>query len=225
MVDALDLEQVQRFPDVLRRTFLAGMGDGAETLRTRLVEHPLKLARRVADFRAVEADGDERIAERHGLLQGLERFFLGQMTEEAEDQPVADAQLLLAVPERGLDASDHHVEGNAAVGVGLRVEERLDVDYALRLALLQVGPGQVVEVLLAAQHVRAGIVEIEEFLQVVEGVGLAQGLDVGPGQHDAVAFGEGEQQLRLQRAFEVQVQFRLGQRVDPFVHGEVSLSG
>ena len=132
---------------------------------------------------------------------------------------------LLAVLQRGADAGEHHLEGNAAIGVGLRVEERLDVDDVLRLALLQVGPGQVVEVLLGAQHVGAGVVKVEEFLQVVEGVGLAQGLDVVPGQGDAVALGEGEQQLRLQGTFQVQVQFGLGQGVEPFVHGVGSRSG
>ena len=59
-------------------------------------------------------------------------------------------------------------EGNAAIGVGLRVEERLDVDDVLRLALLQVGPGQVVEVLLGAQHVGAGVVEVEEFCRLLK---------------------------------------------------------
>lgn len=173
----------------------------------------------------VEAYGDEGVAERQGLVEGFLCLFLAEVAEEAEDQPVADAQLLLAVTQRGTDAGEHHLEGNAAVGVGLRVEERLDVDHVLRLALLQVGPGQVVEVLLAAQHVGASVVEVEEFLQVVEGVGLTQGLDVVPGQGDVVALGEGEQQFRLQGTFQVQVQFGLGQGVEPFVHGVGSRSG
>jgi len=54
-------------------------------------------------------------------------------------------------------------------------------------------------------------------LQVVEGVGLAQGFDVVPRQRNLVALGQGEQQLRLQRAFQVQVQFSLGQGVEPIV--------
>ncbi|MOA26602.1 hypothetical protein D3C78_1474080 [compost metagenome] len=56
----------------------------------------------------------------------------------------------------------------------------------------------------------------------MEGIGPAQAVHVGPGQGDLVAFGEGEQQLGLQRALQVQVQFGLGQGVDPGVH-EVAL--
>src|SRR5450830_1809308 len=88
-----------------------------------------------------------------------------------------------------------------------------------RLAAQQVGPGQVVEVLGGAQHVGALVIEVEEFLQVVEGIGLAQGVHIVPRQGDLVAFGQGKQQLRLQRAFQVQVQFCLGQGIEPVVHG------
>ncbi|MNS31302.1 hypothetical protein D3C72_633540 [compost metagenome] len=109
--------------------------------------------------------------------------------------------------------------------MGLRVEERFGVDHVLRLAALQVGPGQVVEVLLGAQHVGALVIQVEELLQVVEGIGTAQGLHIGPGQGDLVALGQGEQQLGLQRAFQVQVQFGLGQGVQPVIHGGSSRSG
>ena len=111
------------------------MGDGEEAFAAGAVEDPLELARRMPDFRAVEADGDEGVAERQRLVEGFLRLFLAEVAEEAEDQPMADAQQLLAVLQRGADAGEHHLEGNAAIGVGLRVEERLDVDDVLRLAL------------------------------------------------------------------------------------------
>ncbi|MDT4829345.1 hypothetical protein FQZ97_627620 [compost metagenome] len=225
VVDAFDLEQVQGFPDVLRRTFLARVGDGEEALAAGAVEHPLELARRVALLRAVQAHGNEGVAVGQGLVQGLLRFFFGEVAEEAQDQPGADAQLLAAVLQRLADAGQHHLEGDAPVGMGLGIEEGLGVDHVLRLAALQVGPGQVVEILLGAQHVGAGVVEVEELLQVVEGVRLAQGLHVGPGQGHLVALGQGEQQFGLQGTFQVQVQFSLGQGVQPVVHGGFSLSG
>ncbi|MNE28649.1 hypothetical protein D3C80_1220960 [compost metagenome] len=218
MVDALDLEQVDGFPDVLGRTFFTGVGNGQEAFAAGAVEDALELARRVAHFRAVQAYGDKGIAKRQGLVEGLVRFVFAQVAQEAQDQAAADAQLLLAILERSADAIEHHFEGNAAIGVGLRVEERLGMDHVLRLAAQQVGPGQVVEVLLGAQHVGALVVEVEKLLQVVERIGRAQGFDVVPGQGDLVAFGQGEQQLGLQRSFQVQVQFCLGQRVKPVVH-------
>ncbi|MNT62702.1 hypothetical protein D3C72_2004500 [compost metagenome] len=109
--------------------------------------------------------------------------------------------------------------------MGLRIEERFGVNHVLFFAAQQIGPGQVVEILGGAQHVGTSVIEVEELLQVVEGVGAAQCLDVAPGQFDPVALGQGEQQLGFQRTFQVQVQFGLGQRGDPVVHDEVSLSG
>ena len=116
------------------------------------------------------------------------------------------------------DAVEHHFERHATVGVGLWVEERFGVNHILRLAAQQVRPGQVIEILGGAQHVGALVIQVEKLLQVVEGVSLAQGFDIAPRQGDLVAFGQGEQQLRLQRAFQVQVQFCLGQGVQPIVH-------
>ncbi|MCY1418272.1 hypothetical protein D9M71_338270 [compost metagenome] len=198
MVDTFDLQQVEGFPDVLGRAFFASMGNGDEAFATGAVEHPLELAGRVAHLRAVQAYGNERIAERQGLIEGLVRFILAEVAQEAEDQAAADAQLFAAILERLADAVEHHFESNAAVGVGLRVEEGFGVDHVLGLAALQVGPGQVVEVLLGAQHIRALVIQVEELLQVVEGIGTAQGLHIGPGQGDLVALGQGEQQLWLQ---------------------------
>lgn len=222
VVDALDLQQVQGFPDVLRRAFFTGVGDGQEAFAARAVEYPLELARRVAHFRTVQAHGDECIAKRQRLVEGLLRLFFAQVAQETEDQAAGDAQLLLAIFECAGDAVEHHFERHATVGVGLRVEEGFGVDHVLFFAAQQVGPGQVVEVLGGAQHVGALVVQVEEFLQVVEGVGLAQGLDVAPGQGDLVAFGQGEQQFRFQGTFQVQVQLGLGQGVQPVIHGVVS---
>jgi hypothetical protein len=57
-------------------------------------------------------------------------------------------------------------------------------------ALLEVGPGHVEEVLLLQQHAGAGVVDVQEALQVCEGVGRAQRLHAGVGQRHAVAPGQ-----------------------------------
>jgi hypothetical protein len=54
-----------------------------------------------------------------------------------------------------------------------RITTSKGMHHVLRLALEQVGPGQVEEVLLGAQHVGAAVIQVEEFLQVVEGVSRA----------------------------------------------------
>src|SRR5690606_36799211 len=91
VVDTADLEQIQRLPDVFGRAFLAGVGDGQQALGAGLVEHALELARRVADFRAVQADGEARIAIRLCMFQRPESRYLRQMAQEALDQSAADA--------------------------------------------------------------------------------------------------------------------------------------
>jgi nitrite reductase/ring-hydroxylating ferredoxin subunit len=50
VVDAVDLEDIERLPDIGRRTLLAGMGHDAEAERAGAGERFLELARRVADL-------------------------------------------------------------------------------------------------------------------------------------------------------------------------------
>ena len=50
VVDTLDFQQVEGFPDVLRRAFFAGVGHGQKTFVAGTVKHALELARRVAHF-------------------------------------------------------------------------------------------------------------------------------------------------------------------------------
>ncbi len=51
-------------------------------------------------------------------------------------------------------------------------------------------------------------------MQIGEGVGGAQFFDRGVRQFDIVALGQREQQLRFQRTFDMQVQFRFRQAFD-----------
>jgi hypothetical protein len=109
---------------------------------------------------------------------------------------------------------DHRAHRHAARGVGLRVEEQLGVDDAIGVGPREVRDRQVVEVLGVAQHVAAGVVDVEERLQVGELVGAAQRLDRPPAEIDAVAGRLGQHHLGLERALDVQVQLDLGQRGD-----------
>src|SRR3546814_17969189 len=57
------------------------------------------------------------------------------------------------------------------------------------------------EVLFVQQHAGPGVVDVQEALQVGEGIGRAQRLDAGVGQGDAVALRQGEAELGFQGAF------------------------
>jgi hypothetical protein len=100
---------------------------------------------------------------------------------------------------------DHRLDGDAARGVCLRVEEDLGMPHAVRARPLEVGTRQVAEVALGLQHGHALVVDVEERLQVAERVGRAQLLDAREAQRDAVARGQLEHQLGLERALDVEV--------------------
>jgi len=91
--------------------------------------------------------------------------------------------------------------------VRLRVEEDLGVADVVGQGARHVGGGHVVKILLGQQHAGAGVVQIEERLQIVEGISGAHFLNRGVGQLDAVALGQREHQFGFERAFDVDVQF------------------
>jgi hypothetical protein len=141
-------------------------------------EHARELLRRMPHLAGVEPDADEAVAKRQRLLQRLEGLFLAQVAQEAQDQRGAHAQLRAGLHAGAVQAVDDGLHRHAARGVRLRVEEHLGVHHVVgRGALEQVGPGHVEEVLLLQQHAGAGVVDVQEALQVGEGVGLAQVLD------------------------------------------------
>ncbi len=142
----------------------------------------------------------------HGVLGG-------EVAQEAQDQLGRDAQLVLRAHDRPTIARDDGVERHTAAGVRLRVEEHLGVHDALRRGLLQVRPGEVVEVLRGLQHPHRRVVDGEEAREIGEVVGRPHLLHRGLVEFDAVAGGERELQLGLEGALEVQVQLGLGQAV------------
>jgi len=113
-----------------------------------------------------------------------------------------------------VQAADDRLQRDAAPGMSLRIEEDLGPPDVLGRRPLQVGPGQVVEVLLLAQHGTGGVIDVEERLQVGEHIRAPEGLDRVIWQGDAVAPGQLEHERRLQGALDVQVQFGLGDGVD-----------
>ena len=108
--------------------------------------------------------------------------------------------------------------GDPARRVRLRVEEHLGVDDVLRAGLAEVRHREVVEVLLGAQHAHALVVDGEERGEVVEVVRRPHLLDRRVRQLEAVAGGELELQLGLERALDVQVQLGLRHPLDEARH-------
>ncbi len=86
--------------------------------------------------------------------------------------------------------------------------------HIVGVSALQIGHRQVKKILLVQQHRHALIIDIEKILQVRKFIGLPYLFNTGKGDRHAISLGEREHQFGLQRSFDVQVQLRLGQRVD-----------
>ena len=96
----------------------------------------------------------------------------------------------------------------------LRVEEDFDVAHRVGMRARQIGGGQVIKVLLAVEDGHALIIDVEEILEVREGVGGAHFLDAREGDRDGVALREFEHQLGFERTLDMEVEFGLGQTGD-----------
>ena len=89
--------------------------------------------------------------------------------------------------------------------MGLRIEEYLGVAHVLSCGFLQVGSGQVVEILLVKEYPGGFVVDVQEGLQVAEVVGPAHLFHGGVPQSDPVAFGDLEHQLGFKGTLDVDV--------------------
>jgi hypothetical protein len=136
-----------------------------------------------------------------------------QVAEEAHDQ-VAGQAVAPGLRERRAQPAEHDLQRHPVLQVGLRVAEDLRPPHTRGPGPAQVGRGQVGEVLLRPQHREVGVVDVQEGLQVGEvGVARRQLRRIGRRQPHAVALREGNEQVGLEGALDVQVE--LGQRQHP----------
>ncbi len=131
VVDPEDVQHVERLADVLRRPLLPRVRDRQQTLGTGPVVDRRELRRRVARLGRVEPDADDRVAVLQRGLERRHRRVLAQVAQEADDQPRRDAERVPTVRQGARDPVHHRRERDAALGVGLGVEEDLRVAHAL----------------------------------------------------------------------------------------------
>ena len=210
MVDALGFQHVERAPDVGGRPLFARMGDDMQAQCAATSEHARELLRRVAALAAVQAHANDFVQVRLRLFQRGKGVFLAEMAQETQNQRAGDTQLGTRFHAGAVQAAHHGFHGHAARSMRLRVEEKLGVRYVIHSCSRKVGAAQIVKILFMQQHAGTGVVDVEKALQVGEGVGAAQRFNAGVGQLHAIALGQGKDHLGLQRAFNVDVQLRLG---------------
>jgi hypothetical protein len=117
--------------------------------------------------------------------------------------------------ERATDPADDRSHGHAALGVALRIEEDLGMDHVVGLGAFQIGPGEVVEILLLQEHGHAPVIEVEEILEIAEAVGSARRLHAAEAELHPVPARQREHHLGLERPLEMEVELGLRQ---PFDH-------
>src|SRR6202022_4887132 len=144
------------------------------------------------------------------LAERLHRGLCAQVPQKAKNQPARDLQPIAAILEGAMDARDPRLEPHPPIGMGLRVEENLGMPHALAGGAFEIGPGELVEILLLEQYPAAGVIDVEEGLQVTEDIGASEFLDRGIRQADPVAPGEPEHQLGLERALAMEMKLRFG---------------
>jgi len=177
-------------------------------------ENLAELERRVVALVRVKPNANDPVSEWGSLFERQESRFDRVVAQEAHDQSGADAVSLGGYLLRPAQALDDRLEGDPATGVGLGIEEHLNVHESLRRRPLEVGQSQIVEVRLGQEHGHAFVVLGEERGEIVEVVGCAHLVRRGIGQLEAVAGRQLELQLRFERALDVQVELGLGDRPD-----------
>ena len=171
----------------------------------------------MAELRRIQAHAGDPVEPGLRLGQCLEGIFLVEVAQEAEDQLGADAEPRLGRLHAGEQPVGDHAERDSTMRVRLRIEEDLGMDHAVLRHPLEIGEGEVVEIFLGAQHVGAGIIDVEKVLEVRELIGGPHLLHRSEGDGDIVAAGKGEHLLGLQAALDMQMEFRLGQSGDESV--------
>ncbi len=111
--------------------------------------------------------------------------------------------------------------GEAAVGVGLGVEEDLGTPNSVGCGPLEVRQGEVPEILGRLQNPGPLVVDVEERLQVGEVVGGPKVVHVRESGLHPVAGRQFEEELRLERPFDVEMQFGFGKTSHERVHDDL----
>ena len=216
VVYALDLEHIQCGPDIGGGTFFTGMRHQMKAQCTAARKHPRKLLGRVSNLARIQPDANEFVPVGHGLLQRFKGIFFAQVTQKTHDEGSANTQFKLCIDTGAVQAIDDRAHADTPSRVGLGVKKQLGVNNVVCSSFNEVGTGHVVEVLLFQKHAGPCVVNVEKTLQVGKGVSATKRVNISIRKRHAVALGERKNQLRLQRAFNMNVQFCLRHAPEQF---------
>ena len=206
MIDALDVQHIQRLKHIIRRSLFARMGHQVQTEFGGPRVHALEQFGRITHLGRIQPHAQQLARARCGSFHQRFGGFNRQIAQEAHDQPALDAVALAANAKPLQQAIQHQVIVEAIVHMHLRIEENLRAAHAVLMRVLEIREHQVGEILARAQHRHQLVIQIEERLQIGELVMRLQVGQIAERQLDAVAFGQFKCQFRFQRAFDVQME-------------------
>ena len=210
MIDPLDVQAVHRLRHALGVALLASVGDEVQPLGGGAGEHVSEQRVGKADLGGVQSDPDDVIAKREHRREHLVGGVGTEVTQETHDQVRRHVVAALPVTQPGGETVDHRAQRQTVGKMGLRVEEDLGAPHIALMRPAEVGNRQLVEVLLAAQHLQVRVMQVEERLQVSERIPRPELVEIGGRKPGTVAGGQRQDHLWLQRPLDVDVQ--LGSR-------------
>lgn len=162
-------QPVERVLDEAGGPFLAGVGGAPQAQRAGPGVELLEQVRREGSLGRVQANACDVAAKVAGLhllvLEGFKAVPGRQVAQKAADQLGRDAELAGGAGSGGTEALQHRVVGNAAGRVGLRIEEDFGMRNPVVCRVLEVIPGQRLEVRGVDEDGHANIVVVQEVVQ------------------------------------------------------------
>ena len=207
---AFDLQHVKRAFDVSRRTLFTGMGHREQAQLTTPRKDARELFGRMTALAAVKPHPHKMIAIGQRLLKRVKRGLFAQVTQEAQDEVRRDTKFRMGPVTRMRQPFNDGGHGHTALGVSLRIEKDLGVNHVVCSRAFKIGPSHVKEVLFLDQHTGAGVINVQKALQIGERIGGAKRVHAGVRQGHPISLRKLENQLRLQGALNVQMQFGFG---------------
>ena len=215
MSDARHRQVADRGPDAVRPQHLAGMHGAAIAALVRVPVGRREIDGGELGLVASHAEahdigmrfGDHRLDHRVGALRP-------EMADADDDDAADDPEVPLGI----VDALDQRGQpggiGDAERGRPLGRAEHLDIDRALARRAGQVGVDHVTKVARRLQGRADAVVGLEEAPEIRPGV-VALLVEQVRRQDEPVAFGQRDGELRRDRAFEMAVDFGLGNHANP----------
>ena len=153
---------VERFDDVLRWSFFAGMRNKVKAGITGDCKRLGEFAWRVVNLGAVEANPDELMEVVMRCGKSCNGFRARKVPQKAHDESGGNAEFGLCLLDCSPKTSHEYIESDASFAVGLRIEEDLGSPYAVGMNSVKICLHEIEEIQLGQKNRSALAVDVEK---------------------------------------------------------------